>query len=262
MVHMAEDDVDARPAGARVAIGVIALLAVVGVVVFLLVRDGDDEVTTPGTTTTAPTSSAVPASTTTEPPTSTAVTGGLTSEEAATVVWPAPDGAVRYADPVEAARGFAGFAGFAEPLVGELKEGDQRSGEVDVRATEQGPVTTVLVRRMSDDHWWVLGAATDDIVLDDPQPGGAIDDPLQLSGRARAFEGTVQVAVLERGGTEPLGTGVVTGSGGGELGPFEGEVRWSNPGGGWGVVLLFTESMEDGRVWQAAAVPVGFIGGD
>ena len=122
-------------------------------------------------------------------------------------------------------------------------------------------VTTVLVRRMSDDNWYVLGSTTANIELDDPVPGTAIDDPLLLSGRANAFEGTVQVAVFEWGSTEPLGEGFVTGSMG-ELGPFSGEVAWDNPGGGWGVVLLYTVSMEDGAVWEASSIPVGFIGGD
>ena len=243
------------------AVAAVALLAVAAVVMFLLVRDdGDDEVTTPGTTTEAPTTSL--RVTTTESPTATVTPGDLTREEASTVVWPDPGGDTRYADPVEAVRGFAAFAGFTEPLVGELMEGDARSGEVEVRATEEGPVSTVLVRRMSDDNWWVLGATTEDIVLDEPLPGAAIDHPLRLSGSARAFEGTVQVRVFERGDSEPLGEGFVTGSGGGELGPFEGEVAWSNPGGGWGVVLLSTESMDDGHLRQVAAIPVGFIGGD
>lgn len=68
--------------------------------------------------------------------------------------------------------------------------------------------------------------------------------------------------MFQRGQTSPLGTGIVTGRGDGELGEFAGEVRWDNPGGGWGALVLFTTSAEDGRVWQAAALPVGFIGGD
>lgn len=47
-----------------------------------------------------------------------------------------------------------------------------------------------------------------------------------------------------------------------ELGSFSERVAWSNPGGGWGVVVLSTTSAADGRIWQAMAIPVGFIGGD
>jgi hypothetical protein len=154
------------------------------------------------------------------------------------------------------------LVGFRSPVIGALREGDSRSGEVPVRAQADGPETTVLVRQLSDGNWWVLGATTESIELDDPIAVTAIDNPLLLAGRARAFEGTVLVAVYERGSTTPLGEGFVTASGTEELGPFTGEIPWDNPGGGWGVVLLHTESAENGQVWEATAVPVGFIGGD
>ena len=83
-----------------------------------------------------------------------------------------------------------------------------------------------------------------------------------MEGQAQAFEGTVRVAVYGRGVAEPLGEGFVTGSGGGEMGPFSGEIAWENPGGGWGFVLFAIDSAEDGSPWQVAALPVGFIGGD
>jgi hypothetical protein len=245
----------------------VALVAILVVAAVVLLGGDDDEdvdVVDSTTSTSEPTTSTTEAETTTTTEASTTTTGGtVPDDEAATAVWPDPAGDVRYDDPVDAARGFAeDLVGFTDPVVGQLREGDSRSGEVDVQATGDGPVTTVLVRRFSDDAWYVLGAATEDIVLDDPVAGGAIDDPLVLSGQARAFEGTVQVAVFERGGTEPLGEGFVTAGGGGDLGPFEGEVSWSNPGGGWGSVVLYEISAEDGNVSHAMAIPVGFIGGD
>lgn len=259
----------------RKALWIVAGVALVAVLVVAAVAlfggDDDDEdvdVVDSTTSTSEPaestTSSTEAETTTSTTEASTSTTSGtIPDDEAATAVWPDPSGDVRYDDPRDAARGFAvDLVGFTDPVVGELREGDSRSGEVDVQAAADGPVTTVLVRQLSDDAWYVLGAMTEDIVLDDPTAGTAIDDPLQLSGQARAFEGTVQVAVFERGGTEPLDEGFVTGSGGPDLGPFEGEVSWSNPGGGWGSVVLYTESAEDGRVWQATAIPVGFIGGD
>jgi hypothetical protein len=187
----------------------------------------------------------------------------MSRDEASAVVWPSPGGSTRFDDPVVVAEDFAvELVGFETPTVGEFRQGDSRSGEVVIRPRADGPETTVLVRQMSDGHWWVIGATTESIELDDPIAGTAIDDPLVLSGRARAFEGTVQVAVFERGDTTPLGEGFVTGSGGEELGPFTDEIRWNNPGGGWGTVVLYTASGENGQVWEAVAVPVGFIGGD
>jgi hypothetical protein len=221
-----------------------------------------DSTTTLSTTTTTEGSSPSDSSTTTSEGTTTTTPGGLTDEEAATVVWPDPAGTGLYTDPVDAARGFAtDLVGFTAPVLGGFQAGDSRSGEVEVRARDAGPVTTVAVRQMSDDNWYVIAATTEQIEVTSPTAGTAIDDPLTVEGRAQAFEGTVQVAVHARGVAEPLGEGFVTGSGS-EMGPFSGEIAWENPGGGWGVVLFVIESGEDGSPWQAAALPVGFIGGD
>lgn len=254
-------------AGSALAVLAGAILAVV-----IARNDDNDGISTDATTevpatvspTTAVPTSAVP---TTTPATSAAPSSTqpatLSSEEAAVVVWPWPDGATRFDDPVAAAKSFAiDLVGFEAPILGEMRQGDSRSGEVPVRPNATGPDTTVLVRQMSDGNWWVLGSTNESIQLDDPIPGTAIDNPLLLSGRARAFEGMVQVAVYQRGSTRPLGEGFVMGSGTEELGPFTGEVWWKNPGGGWGAVVLHTASGENGQVWQAVAVPVGFIGGD
>jgi hypothetical protein len=243
-----------QPRGLLVAAAVV-VLAVAAVVLFLLFRDDGNDVDSGGPDTTTSSSTTTTADI--------GPAGTISDEEAVNVVWPGPDGELRYDDAMAAVRGFSEeLVGFTDPVYGDYQGGDSRSGEVEVRAGEAGPVTTVFVRKLSDDSWWVLGAATEDIVLDSPLPGSAIDDPLLLSGQASAFEGTVQVSVFERGDLAPLGEGFVTGSGSGEPGPFEGEVRWENPRGGWGVVLLYTASAEDNRVVQATAIPVGFIGGD
>ena len=249
--------------------GTLAVIVVV-LLVLLVVRNDDDDLTTTDTsstttetttTTTEGTTTSEATSTTTEA-TTTTTPGGITDEEAATVVWPDPGGSTSFTDPEAAARGFAeDVVGFTNPVHGAFQAGDSRSGEVEVRAQADGPVTTVAVRQMSDDHWYVLTAVTEQIEVTLPSAGSAIDHPLLVEGRAQAFEGTVRVAVHARGGTEPLGEGFVTGSGS-EMGPFSGEIAWENPGGGWGFVLFVIDSAEDGSPWQAAALPVGFIGGD
>jgi hypothetical protein len=237
----------------------LAAWSLAAMALFVPACGDDDDAATP---TTAPATTTEPATTTTTAPTTT--TTGLSPTDQAFVVWPDPGGSLRYDDPVEAATGFAtGLVGFTDPVVGPFMEGDSRSGEVEIRAIADGPVTTVLVRKYGpDDAWWVLGSGTADIEVTDPLPQGAIDDPLQVSGRARAFEGTVQVTVVADGSTEVLGSGFVTGSGGIEMGPFEGSIPFESPQGGWGAVIFFTTSAENGQVWQAATVRVGFIGGD
>lgn len=252
-----------------IALGVLAaVLAVVLIVV--LASDDDEDVTTDDTTTTTteqttPTTEDTTTSTTEETtaPASPTEPAGLPDAEAANVVWPDPAGDVGYDEPMAAVEGFAEeLAGFVDPAYSEFMQGDARSGEAEVRAQPEGPATTVAVRQMSDDAWYVLFAASSEVELTEPTAQTAIDTPLQVAGQARAFEGQVHIAVFERGSTEPLGEGFVTGGSGEALEPFTGEIDWDNPGGGWGVVVASTEGGPDGTTWAATAVPVGFIGGD
>lgn len=239
----------------RRRIPVPALVTVlVAVAATLLVACGDDaadDTTTTGPTTTEPT--------TTEPtPTSEPGSGDDAPSQA--VVWPEPGGPTSYADPVEAATGFATeLVGFTDPIVGEFRRGDSRSGEVEVRSREDGPVTTVLVRQVDGEDWSVIGAATADIVIEAPEVETEVSSPVQLSGRATAFEGTVQTAVVDSSG-ERLGEGFVTGGTFGELGPFEGELAFEDPTTSTGSVLLSTVSARDGSIEEAAAVAVRFGG--
>lgn len=122
---------------------------------------------------------------TTRPSTSTTTAGTVSDDEAATIVWPDPNGSLVHDQPLDAARGFAtDLVGFTDPILGELQKRDSRSGEVPIRSVDVGPVTTVRVRQLGDDHWYVIGATTPDIEVDDPIAGTAIDDPLLVSGQA------------------------------------------------------------------------------
>lgn len=256
-----------------IVLGVLAaILAVVLIVVLVNDDDDDDDVTTDSTTseveetTTSEaeeTTTTAEETTTTEDTSDTTEPGGISDEEAANVVWPDPAGTDLYDDPLDAVAGFAeDLVGFVDPVYGEFQAGDSRSGEVEVRALPDGPVTTVGVRQLSDDSWYVLFAASSEVELTEPAAASAIDTPLQVAGQARAFEGQVRIAVFERGDTDPLGEGFVTAGSGEALEPFTGEVEWDNPGGGWGAVVASTEGGPDGNTWAASAVPVGFIGGD
>lgn len=216
---------------------------------------GDDESadTTTSSSTTASTTSTTASTTTT---TTVVVAPG-------SAVWPPADGSVTYSDPVQAATGFATeLAGFTDPVVGEFQQGDNRSGEVEVRPRSDGPVTTVLVRQLgSEDSWSVIGAATDNIRPTLPAAGATVTSPAQLGGTSTAFEATVQVAVHARSAGEPLGRAFVMGGSMGDMGPFEGTIDFDAGGAVDGSILFFSESMEDGRVWEVAAVPVAFAAG-
>ncbi len=278
-----------------VAVAGAVLIAILALVIALVVRDGDDSDVLTATTTVAPTTiaptssspttvspsivsttiSSTTASTTTGPtttgaPTTTAAsttsgpatsapTTTVASETYASAVWPWSSSSTRYDDPVEAARGFAeDFVGFTEPIIGEFQAGDSRSGEVEVRPEADGPVTVVFVRQLGpDDSWWVLGAATENILLDEPEALADIDTPLTISGQSLAFEGTVVVELRGDDRPRPLVEGFVTG-GGTALAPFAGSFDFANPGEGSGALLLFTESARDGSITEASVLRVAF----
>lgn len=257
------------------ALAGLAALVVALVVVLIVVLSGDDddddvsaedtttsivESTTTTTEADETTTTAAEEETTT---TTSAASGSVTEAEAATVAWPDPLEGAGADDPVDVATEFATeVLGFSDPVVGELQEGDSRSGEVEVRAADDGPVTTVGVRQMSDDRYYVLFAASSEVELLLPTAGSAIDDPLEVEGWGRGFEGQIAIRVHDRSDGAVLGEGFVTSGGVGELEAFTGEIRWDNPGGGWGVVVAAVPGGADGATWAAAALPVGFIGGD
>jgi hypothetical protein len=230
----------------------IAVAAVAAIIVTVaLVAPEDDTVVDSGgggggtTSTTGATTSSSPTSTTVP-----AISD--------TPLWPFPGSSTRYASAEDAARSFATeFLRFDSPVLEPFRAGDARSGEVPLRPRARGPITTVLVRQLGpDDDWSVLGATTEDIEVTDPIPFAEISSPVRVAGRARAFEGHVEVEVRADGDLGPIGAGFVTG-GGDELRPFEGSIPFETASAPRGALVFFTRSAEDGQVWQAAAFRVG-----
>jgi hypothetical protein len=244
-------------------VAVVAVAAAALAVVLWPSDDGDGGGGGGGTATTIPATSeptTVPttAAPTTEPPTTVTPTTPPPAVDTTTAVFPAAGGA-RYTDPAAAARAFAvSFVGFTDPVVGSFRQGDARSGEVDVRAAATGPVTTLLVRQLgTDGSWWVLGASTPNITVDTPTAGATIVSPLTTTGRALAWEGAVSVEVRQDGQSAPLGSTVVTG-GGDILRPFAGTVTFTRPSTGHGALLYVSQSARDGSVLQATVLRVAF----
>lgn len=271
------------------AAGVLISAIVIIVVVLALLGDSDTSVDTTDTSTTETTSETsttdsastqTTASTSTESVTSSSAstTESTTSSSATTAstaqtttvvdlatyrsaVWPWAESTTRFTDPVEAARSFAvDFVGFTDPIVGEFQQGDSRSGEVEIRPVASGPVTVVFLRQLgSDDTWWILGAATENITLTEPTAMSEVESPLTVAGTVLAFEGHVDIALTADGLTQPLVETFATG-GGDQPRPFETTVEWSGTDTGGGALVLTTASAEDGRIWEAAVTRLLFNG--
>ena len=157
--------------------------------------------------------------------------------------------------PEAAALGFAThYLHMVNPVIGQFRQGDARSGEVPVKPSTTGPITTVLVRELgTDNSWWVLGAGTAAINLTAPTWNASITSPVALKGTSMAFEGTVQTQV--RDDNALLGKGYVTG-GSTSMGPFSGSLAFAKATTKYGAVVLYTTSADSGEVMEAMVVRV------
>jgi phenylpyruvate tautomerase PptA (4-oxalocrotonate tautomerase family) len=248
---------DAQPDDNRkrwlIGLGAAAAAAAAVVAVLALTGDDDDSVATDDTTTTTEATT-----TTTETDDSTTTTVAFQSVNPDLPVYPDPTTSQRFDDPVAVATAFArDFVGFTDPVVGDFAAGDSRSGEVEVRGFADGAPTTVLVRQLEDDTWFVIGAVTDSIQLATPESGATISSPQPLVGMAYAFEGTVVVKLYVDGTQEAIADTFVTGRGDGVLGDFTGELEFTDTTGAThGVLILTSDSAEDGSPIEASAIRV------
>ena len=235
----------------RTPLAATAILLVAG----SLVAVGCGSSTPSSSTTTSATSATTSTTSSSAPSTTTSPTA-----QPATAVWPFASGSTRYSDPVAAAKGFAvTYLGFVNPLVGSFKQGDSRSGEVNVQPGKNGAVTTVFVRQLgSDNSWWVLGAATAHLVISQPKALAAITSPVTIAGTSTAFEGTVNVEIRQDGTLAPLTTGIAMGGANGTMAPFSKAFPFPAPSASAGAIVLLTRSARDGNVSEASVQRVAF----
>jgi hypothetical protein len=204
---------------------------------------------TPSTTSAASTTTATSATTTTSP-----------QAALSTAVWPTAASGARYNAPLAVARAFAlDYLHFVDPIVGQFQQGDARSGEVPVRTpaegTTPGPVTTVIVRQI-DASWWVLGAATPNIVLTQPATLATISPPVRLRGTSTAFEATVNVSIRQDDAAKPLVESFLMGGSNGQMGPFDASITFAAPTRSYGAIVLYTVSSANGHVAEATVIRV------
>jgi hypothetical protein len=229
-----------------IAVGIALVLAIET----MRSNDGDNLVTIP----------TQPQAVATTPPITPSPPAPDADDPLAGAVWPSQDSTTRYTDPVEAARGFAvEFVGFTNPVLGEFLVADSRSGEVEVKPTDDGPTTIVFVRKLGDDdHWWVLGSASQNVIVQAPGVRAIVDSPITVSGQSKVFEGNVKLEMRADGATEPLFSDNVTGGAGPDFAPFEGTFEFTDPGSGGGALLATVPSAKDGGVSEAAVMRVFF----
>ncbi len=256
-------------------VGLLVIVAAIGLALFVFGTGDDDDSTLDSVATTEAAETTSPPETTTAtterpettpPPATTEVIDTTTpattqapptTDGTAAAVWPWADTSTRYADPVEAATGFAvDFLDFDNPIAGEFMAGDSRSGEVEIRAIETGPATTVFLRQLSDDDtWWIIGAASENIVIDTPETGDEVTSPLTVSGTAAAFEGTVDVEFIADGNGEPILESFVTG-GAIDPAPFSSTFEFASPGQIGGALVLYTTSDELDATFEASVIRI------
>lgn len=234
----------------------VVLLVVVGIVV--LGGDDDESPVVADSSTTTETTTTTSTSTTTDTTTTTTEAPFQPDVDAFSVAYPSPTSSQRFETPESAAQSYAmEVLGFTELVPGDFQAGDSRSGEVPVTDREGGPETTILVRQMEDDTWFVLASVTEEITVDTPTAGDELSSPFETTGSALAFEGTVDVLVRSQDDPAILGEGFVTGSGTPPPGPFEGSIEFSPPTEETPGIVIYRElSAEDGHVRKATSFPV------
>jgi hypothetical protein len=199
-------------------------------------------------------------STSTTTSSSTSSTSTTVVTQPSTAVWPFATSPQRFGDPETAAFSFAtAYLGFVDPIMGAFQQGDTRSGEVPIRSSARGPVTTVLVRQLtSDNTWWILGSSTPSINITHPAAHSTITSPVSLRGTSTAFEANVNVDIREDATLTPLLSTTVMGGSMGVMGPFAKTVTFATPTQSAGAIVMRTFSAKDGSVIEASVIRVFF----
>jgi hypothetical protein len=99
------------------------------------------------------------------------------------------------------------------------------------------------------------------VAMTSPAPGAEVRSPLRVQGRARVFEGNVQVQVRDARG-KIIGNGFTTAvPGPPDWGEFSYTVTFSLTGGTQpGLIEAFSTSPKDGAVDNMVSVPVILLG--
>lgn len=157
----------------------------------------------PAPTSTAPPETRSPSPTTVPKTTTTAAPLPPLPDDA---LWPPSGSTSTFSSPDKAAADFARrFLEMPTPQLAPPKVSGAEA-TVAIRPLPRASITTVVtLRRVAVRGWIVVGCAAPTIEVTEPAPGSTISSPLQVRGRAQAFEGHVAVEVRRDWSTTPIG---------------------------------------------------------
>jgi hypothetical protein len=170
-------------------------------------------------------------------------------------VWPAK-GKAPFSTPTGAALDFArAFLG----MTAAVTDGESAPGTttfVAVRPFAEASAVTNVATVRSGTGWVVVGATTNDIVLNDPATGAVVSSPLMVSGSAAAFESQIRIELRSAGSVTPIATTTAMGGPNGEMGPFTAGLTYSAPPGDGVLVVGADDASGHGDLSYATVVMV------
>ena len=168
-----------------------------------------------------------------------------TFEQLVALPWASPDDT--HATPEDAVRAFLGFmtersvlpdsVHYAELTLGDFVATDDQSGEITVTGSEEAfhdvgqfevPFSTVALRQ-SEGSWWVTGAISESLGLDEPAPDTVFAPPMIVSGVNGLFSNAIQLQAYVDGERQPLLAFYFTGGGVYAWGEYSIAVDPANP---------------------------------
>ena len=107
--------------------------------------------------------------------------------------------------------------------------------------------------------WVVIGAQSEEIVVDFPATGELLAGGTFVRGQGRGFEGTIIFRIEDRDGQ--LGTALAQGGALGENQPFETHVLFDQrpASGDWGILTGYSTSPVDGSLSALTMVPTRLV---
>jgi len=200
----------------------------------------------------------------TETPTTVQPPGELALEHAA--IWPGVD--VVFETPEDAASDFVTVVLGVEPVLGEFRQLDPRSGEIEIRSDADSPPGTTSPRALlhlaqlrPTDGWYVVRATSDGASISDPVGGDDVSPaPLTIAGEGRGFESTLNVRAFIAGAEiSDLDLVIAAGGAFGQTEPYSATVDLSEASPGDVITILVrgdTGLSEDPGEFAAVAVVI------